>query len=149
MTSRLSYRRAGLITVELLVSAVLLVCMIGVFTPLTVRTHRLLNDGRQVRLAMSELSSQIDLLTSYDIEQLRQSLEELMPSEQIKEALPGARLSGQVKSDVDGSRLILTLDWDRPVKSQPLSMVAWIKAAASDESQVPTGRSSSTEDSSL
>ena len=129
MMRQRSALRQGIITFELLVSAGLIVCMIGVLAPLTVRTSRMINDGRQVRMAVSELSNQIDFLTRFERERLLEELETLNPSEEVRQALPNAKLAGEVKSDSDGSRLILTIDWDRPVKGNPLSLVAWIDAA--------------------
>lgn len=126
------YRR-GVITFELLVSAGLLVCMIGVLAPLTARLGRMMNDGRHVRIALSELSNQIDVLTTYDRERLTEELENLTPSEEIRHALPKAKLGGEVQSNADGTRLILTIDWERPVKSTPLSLVAWLDVESTND----------------
>src|SRR5688572_29737149 len=106
--------RRGVITFELLVAAGLLVCMIGVLAPLTARLGRMMNDGRHFRIALSELSNRLDVLTTYDRERLLEELEKLAPSEEVRHALPNAQLDGEVKSDADGSRLILTIDWERP-----------------------------------
>lgn len=135
MVMRLHIRkhRRAVITFELLVAAGLLVCMIGVLAPLTARLGRMMNDGRHVRIALSELSNQIDVLTTYDRERLMEELESLTASEEIRHALPGAKLQGEVKSDGDGTRLILTIDWERPVKSTPLSLVAWLDGKSTND----------------
>ena len=144
-----SHRRQGLMTLELLVSAGLLVCMIGVLTPLTVRSGRLLDDSRQVRIALGELSNQIEVLTTYEGERLQAALAELTPSEAIRNALPGAALHGEIKDDGGDARLILTIDWDRPVKSAPLSLVAWLDSAAVKVAQDLARSSTNEEETSL
>lgn len=144
--------RRGSIAAELLVAASLLVCMIGILTPLTVRTSRLWRESRQVRLAMGELSNQLDVLTSLDPDALAESLEDLAVSEEAELALPNANLRGEKVSDEHGTRLVLKIDWDRPVKAVPLALVGWIDAAAveSDErSESATDDSPSSKEASL
>lgn len=126
--------RCGAMTFELLVSASLLACMIGVLAPVAVRTSRLSNGARQVRLALGELANQLDRLTTLDRDQLDQALQELEPSETIRPALPEVTLHGKVIDDDDGARLLLTIDWARPGPAAPLAVIGWLDTQATSDS---------------
>ncbi len=119
-------RRSGLTVVELLVSATLLIALISVVVPLSVRVGRLWQEARTYRLALNELNNQLEDLTVLSDSARTQALADWKPDESLSIALPDARLTGEVLDDEDGKRLRLSLDWRRPVQSQPLSLVGWI-----------------------
>ena len=118
--------------VELVIAASLLVCMIGILAPLTVQTSRVWASGRHTRLAVNELSNQLDMLTGLDAAELAEALKRLEPSEEVGLALPEAKLHGEIVRDADGTRLVLAMDWQRPAGAVPITMVGWIDAGAAE-----------------
>ena len=118
--------RHGITVIEVVVAATIVVSMIGLFAPLTVRIGRVWQSTRQYRLAFNELSNQMELLTTLRPEQCEAALPLLKLSEGLTDSLPGSQLQGQLLKDEDGIRLILSLDWDRGSKSEPLSLVGWL-----------------------
>jgi hypothetical protein len=123
--------RRGLTATELIVAATLLVGVISLIAPLTVRIGRIWQDARQFRLATNELSNQLELLTGQSTEQRNVSLLELQPSPELHEALPGARLTGETIGDEDGLRIALTIEWDRAPGSKTLTLVGWVDGGLS------------------
>ena len=127
-----TYLRRGTIAVELVAAASLLVCMIGILAPLTVQTSRVWRSGRHTRLAVNELSNQLDVLTSLEAAELAEALKQLEPSEAVSLALPEAKLHGEIVRDADGTRLVLAIDWQRLVGAVPITMVGWVDAGAAE-----------------
>ena len=126
MNQRNCKLRRGLTLTEVVVAATLVVSMIGLVAPLTVRTGRVWQSTRQYRLAFNELANQMELLTSLGVSRCDAALADLKPSESTAETLPDARLEGKLIRDQDGTRLILSLDWDRGSNSVPLTLVGWL-----------------------
>ena len=90
-------------TLDLLVAFTLLVTVISVATPLVVRHGRLLKSHRNYRLALDELSNQLDRLTALPLDELPGAIEQLTPSPFLTERLPGARLSGELQPVESGT----------------------------------------------
>ena len=126
MNQRNCHLRRGLTLTEVVVAATLVVSMIGLVTPLTVRIGRVWQSTRQYRLAFNELANQMELLTSLGVSRCDAALADLKPSASTAESLPDARLKGELIRDQDGTRLILSLDWDRGSNSVPLTLVGWL-----------------------
>lgn len=124
--SRRLSRRSGFTLLELLVSATLLIALISVVTPLTVRAGRMWQDARGYRLAANELSNQLEDMTLLSDQERQQALDNWTPSEELLRALPEARITGEVIDDANGKRLRLSLGWRRSASSPPLTMVGWI-----------------------
>ncbi len=119
-------RRCGFTITELIVAASLLVVVTSVVASLTVRSGRLWQDSRHYRLAIDELSNQLERLTSLDEARLATAIAELSPSQQVRDALPNPVLSAETLADEDGTRLVLHLAWDRLGKSVPVTLVGWV-----------------------
>jgi len=120
-------RRRGTSSFEVLVSFTLLSSVLAFATPLVVRHGRLMAGQRHYRLALDELSNQIERLSAMPADQLSAAVENLAPSEFAAEHLPGAELSGELAAQELGRRLTLRLKWDEPQrKSAPLRLTAWI-----------------------
>lgn len=126
MNQRNCHLRRGLTLTEVVVAATLVVSMIGLVAPLTVRFGRVWQSTRQYRLAFNELANQMELLTSQGVSGCDAALATLKPSTSTAKSLPDARLEGELVRDQDGTRLILSLDWDRGSKSVPLTLVGWL-----------------------
>jgi hypothetical protein len=118
--------RRGFTVTEMLVSALLLTTVMSVVGPLAVRGDRLWQDARHGRLALEELSSQLDRLTCLTEDQRKAALAELAPSEYTRGALPNPKLSAETVRDQDGQRLVLQLTWKRPAAPGRMTLVGWI-----------------------
>jgi uncharacterized protein YjiS (DUF1127 family) len=127
--------RRGVSITEVLIAATLVVSTIGLFAPMSVRIGRVWQSTRQYRLAFNELANQMELLTSFGVTRCEAALPSLKLSSQIADALPDSQLNGELVSDADGTRLILSLNWDRGSKSEPLSLVGWLDVTPTSKEQ--------------
>jgi hypothetical protein len=119
--------RRGTGTLDLLVSFTLLLTAISVVTPLVVRHGRMLKSHRNYRLALDELSNQIDRLTALSPDKLPQEVKQLSPSTFVAERLPGARLSGELQPIESGTRVTLKLSWNDVERDRaPVTLAAWV-----------------------
>jgi len=119
--------RHGTSAFEVIVSFTLLSSVLTFATPLVVRHTRLLAAQRHYRLALDELSNQIERLSALGADELPAAVEKLAPSDFVVERLPGAELQGQLQAAEFGQRLTLRLTWDEPQRrAAPLSLSAWI-----------------------
>jgi hypothetical protein len=134
----LARHRAGTGSLDLLVSFTLLITAMTVATPLIVRHGRLLKSHRDYRLALDELSNQIDRLTALSPDELAQAAKQVSPSAFIAERLPGARLDCTLEPADVGTHVALTLSWNEAGRVRaPVALAAWVfnsKPAASKES---------------
>src|ERR1041385_154336 len=103
--------RRGTGSLDLLVSFTLLMTAMSVATPLIVRHERMVKSHRNYRLALDELSNQMDRLTALQSDKLSQAVKQISPSSFISERLPGARLSGELQHADFGTRVKLTIFW--------------------------------------
>ena len=133
--------RRGYATLDLLVGAVLFVALVSFVVPLAVKNGRVWQDSAQYRIALDELSSQLEFLTQLDDQKRDNALSELSPSPEIVSRLPNAKLEGQLIADNDGRRIALSLSWDRIGEARPVTLVGWIAAvppdSSKDEEQLP------------
>jgi hypothetical protein len=128
--ARLARFRRGTGTLDLLVSFTLLVTVISVATPLVVRHGRLLRSQRDYRLALDELSNQMDRLTALPLDELPQAVKQLSPSQFVSERLPGTRLSGELQPDESGARITLSLSWNETERFRaPVALAGWVFAS--------------------
>jgi hypothetical protein len=119
--------RAGTSTLDALVACTLLVTVISVATPLVVRHTRLIKSQRDYRLALDELSNQMDSLTALRPDELAAAIDKLAPSAFLTERIPSAELSGNLQATEIGSRITLKLLWNEAqVGKEPLSLAAWV-----------------------
>jgi hypothetical protein len=122
---------------ELVVAAGLLMTAVGLVTPLVVRAGRLWIDSRHYRLAVEELSNQVERLTALNPTDRSAALTSLEPSPQAQHALPHPVLSAETLNDEHGERLVLSLNWDRPKRSEPVRLVAWLPPESSTTEAQP------------
>jgi len=128
---------SGTSTLEVLVAFTLLTTVLTLSLPLVVRHGRLLMTARHYRLAIEELSDQLERLTAMRDAEVQSALERLTPSEFTASRLPGAELSGKLEPADFGQRLTLQIVWNEPQRrAAPVSLAAWILPAA----QPPRGR---------
>ena len=121
----------GTSMLEVLVSLTLISTVISASTTLIVRNGRMLTSQRDYRLALDELSNQLDRITSLSQADRVKALEQLTPSGFTAERLPGAKLTGELSEAEPGQRLILRLQWNEPQREKaPVAMAAWIFPSA-------------------
>lgn len=112
---------------DMFVAFTLLAATIAVVTPLVIRHGRLLQSQRHYRLALEELTSQLDRLTMLDADELQDTVNALQPSEFVTERLPGAELDGEVSEITGGAwQVKLQLSWNAPGRREaPVTLAGW------------------------
>ncbi len=85
---------------------------------MTFSVDRVWRDVGQHRVAMQELSNQLDRLTMLPSDQLASAMKSLEVSEVVKRTLPAANLQSELIRDELGVRIVLRIDWQRPVPAQ-------------------------------
>lgn len=120
------YRRRGVTTVETVVAFALLASVTAVSTQLTIAHGRVLKSQRNYRLALDELSNQLERLGALPPEELSPAVEQLAVSPATRERLPGAEIRGEVSTSELGRRLTLEIWWDEPNRqAAPVRLTAW------------------------
>jgi hypothetical protein len=117
--------RRGTSALEVLVALTLLTSTLSLSLPLVVRHGRLLVDQRDYRLALDELSNQMDRLTALPENEVQTAREGLAVSEFAAARLSQAKLSREFEPVDIGGRLTLRLTWGGQ-EQHDVSMAAWI-----------------------
>jgi hypothetical protein len=126
-SKRTKLPRRGATTVEALVAFTLLTTILSVFVPLVARHGRLLVAQREYRLALDELSNQLERLSALPRQELPGALDQLQPSEYAASRLHGAELRGEIVPADLGQRLTLRLAWgEHKTAAAPVTLAAWI-----------------------
>jgi hypothetical protein len=134
-------KRRGTTAFEIIVSFTLLSSVLAFATPLVVRHTRLLAAQRHYRLALDELSNQLERLSALPADELPAAVEQLAASDFVAERLPGAELRGQLEAADIGQRLTLRLTWDEPQRREaPLRLTAWIMPETEPATSPPDRR---------
>ena len=117
----------GATSLEVLVAFTLLTSIMSFTVPLIVRHGRLLTSHNHYRLALDELSNQLDRLTALPNADRMEALEDLAPSPFAAARLPGVELRYEIEPLDIGQRLTLFVTWDEPQRRQaPVTMAAWV-----------------------
>lgn len=121
----------GVSTLEVLVALTLLCSVLTASVPLVVRHGRLLSMHRHYRMALDELSNQLERLSALPETELQPALERLTPSEFTAKRLHGVELHGRLEPADIGQRLTLQISWDELQRREsPITMSAWILPTA-------------------
>jgi hypothetical protein len=124
---------------DLLVAFTLLAAIFSAVTPLMVRHAQLLQSQRNYRLALDELSNQLERLTALSPAELPTALTTLRPSPFIVEHLGQAKLTGEFTPTDGGGRVTLKLLWSEVGgRTQPATMVGWVFAPPTSASPSAT-----------
>ena len=118
--------RRGLTSIEVLASVAILLATVSVVTTLVFKCGMIWKDVSQRRVAVAELSSQLEELTLLDKDSATEKIEELEPSMICSERLPEAKLTGTLSEDNLGIRIQLSLSWKRSVESKPIILSGWL-----------------------
>ncbi|MCA9236867.1 MAG: hypothetical protein KDA44_15430 [Planctomycetales bacterium] len=124
---------------ELIVAAGVLTTAIAAVTPLIVQQGRVLAAARHERLALDELSNQLDLLTLLTGEPLKAALADLQPSVPVAAALGDVRLVGELLDDDAGQRIALEIVWQQgPHRECRRSLTGWLTSPETNRSEAPS-----------
>ena len=118
--------RRGITSLELLVSFTILLATVSVITTLIFKCGMIWKDVSQRRVAVSELSSQLEELTLLDQDAAKEQIEKLELSAICTQRLPEAKLTGVLSQDNLGVRIQLSLNWKRSVESKPVILCGWL-----------------------
>ena len=130
-----THPRCGTTIIELVVACSLLGTLILIVVPSAIRIGRVQRTIRHDRIAMDEITNQLDRLAQLPISELKQEIATLTPSEFASAGLPNPRLSGTLQQSEEGYRLALAISWDSPGRSAaPLTMATWIFPPSTAES---------------
>ena len=140
-------RRLGVSATEVIVAATLLLSMIGLVVPMSIRSGKILRDARHYQMAMNELSNQFDYLSSLSDAQRDTALMQLQVSDQARQSLTNASLDASQSTTEDGVRLTLSLNWDRGVDAKPVQLTGWLSSSIADSTTAQLEHIPSKEDS--
>ena len=119
--------RRGASALEVLVAFTLLCGLLAGSTSLIVKHGRIVQAQRQYRMALDELSNQIEMLSTVPAAELEQAVERLQPSDFAAAQLAGIQLEGELQPADPGQRLTLRIWWDESQRSKaPVTLMAWI-----------------------
>jgi hypothetical protein len=119
--------RGGLSALEVFVALTLLSSGLTFCATLLVRHHRLNAEQRHYRVALDELSNQLERLGALPAGDVAAAVADMRPSDFAAERLPGARLRGELASADRGRQLTVWITWDeRPKGAVPLALTAWV-----------------------
>lgn len=132
---RYSHPRRGTTIIEFVVACSLLGSLMLFVVPSAIRIGRLQGMIRQDRIAMDEVTNQLDRLSQLPLSQIKQEVDRLTPSEFAVSGLPNPTLSGALQDSEQGYRLALEISWDSPGRRvAPLTIATWLYSASPTES---------------
>lgn len=129
MKNRKPMQRKGTSVTEVIVAATLLLSMIGLVVPTSIRAAHIIRDARHYQAAMNELSNQFEYLSALSEAERAVALTQLQVSEVASRSLADAKLGAAIATEKDGVRMTLSLNWDRGAEAKPVQLIGWLKAA--------------------
>lgn len=133
MRTRRDYR-SGVTITEVIVSAVLMMAIMSLVGTVCHRVNLIWFDVNHHRVAVSELSNQLEELTAMTLDQAAVAVKSMEPSELCRRALTSPQLSGEISEDQLGARVVLKINWTRPNVANPIEMSGWIIPAQQEGS---------------
>ena len=121
-----SSRRRGFASMEILVSALIICATATAVTSLLFKCGMVWRDVSQRRVAVHELSAQLEELTLMESDSVAEKIEQLKPSTICSQRLHDAKLTGVLVEDKLGVRIELSINWKRAVESKPIVLCGWL-----------------------
>jgi prepilin-type N-terminal cleavage/methylation domain-containing protein len=121
--------RRGFTIVEVIVSASLLVVVMTFITTLAFRVDQTWKQIAHQRVAMNELSNQLDRLLHLNSDKLDTAIDAIEASSELRQTLPNPRLTAERIDDELGKRVVLRLNWQRRFPGRPLELIGWLPAS--------------------
>jgi len=125
--------RSGFTISEVIVSTVLLMTIMSLVGAVCHRVNLIWFDVNHHRVAVSELSNQLEELTTMTHDQAAVAVKSIEPSESCRQALPAPQLSGEIFEDQLGTRVLLKINWTRPNACNPIEMISAQQEASSGD----------------
>lgn len=123
---RRAARNRGFFTLELVVSAGLMLVVISVISSLAFRVRGVVQDTNEHRQALSAVANELERLTALSPDQAASAVQTLQPSPDLLAALPDAQWQATLVDDDQGARIELELDWRRRHAGRPVRLVGWL-----------------------
>lgn len=125
---------AGITSIELLVVAGMLMAVMTFATTLCFRVNQIWQDVAHSRIALGELSNQLESLTRMPLAEVRRAAASLEPSAECARTLSRPVLECELAEDGDlGTRIVLRLNWDRRFRGKPVELTGWTASGGTDE----------------
>ena len=118
--------RSGFTLSEVLVSTLLMMTIMSLVGTVCHRVNLIWFDVNHHRVAVSELSNQLEELTAMTLDQAAVAVKSMEPSESCRQALASPQLTGEIFEDQLGTRVLLKINWTRPNAANPIEMSGWI-----------------------
>jgi hypothetical protein len=118
--------RGGATSLEAIMAFTLLGSVLAASTPLLVRHKRLIAGQREYRLALDEVSNQLERLSILPRDGLATAVEQLRPSDFAAAHLPDVKLGGKVDRVDDTQHVQIMISWggeQRPASA--ITLAAW------------------------
>jgi hypothetical protein len=132
--------RCGASSIEMFVALALVTSVLSLSAPLIVRHGRMLIAHRHYRVALDELTNQLERLTALPAAEVPTAVEQITPSPFASARLHAPKLQARIDSVEIGQRVTLTIIWDEPQRPQaPVSLAAWIVAEPAPADNEPPG----------
>jgi hypothetical protein len=126
--------RRGTTLVECIVAASILSVAIGTVTMAVFRIGRIWTDTGHYRIALQEVSNQLESLTQLPPDQVQSAIASLAVSPAVGRSLVDAKLSGELVQDEFGDRVKLTLNLGDGRVVRPIHMTAWLVEPMTEDS---------------
>lgn len=125
-----SSARRGVLSIELMVAAAVLMTVMTFVTTLMFRVNRVWSEIGQHRVAAMELSNQLDQLTRLTRAEATLAIKSLQPSNLCRSTCPAPTLVGETSEDELGIRIELQINWQRLPPGPPVVLSGWLTTAA-------------------
>ena len=120
-------KQFGIAIAEMIVGASALVIIMTICTTMFFRVHRVWGDIKEHRLAVCEISNQLDDLTRLSVDEVNDRLKNIAVSELVNKSLKNSVLSGKISNDDLGTRLQLTISWQKQATQKSVSLSGWLQ----------------------
>lgn len=131
----MQHRRRGTTMIECVVAAGVLMIAMGTVTTMAFRISRIWTQTGHQRIAMDELSNQIERVLDTEPDKIDELIEELQPSEVAMNSLDQPKLLAARVRDELGDRVTLELRWRSAHPIAPVELTGWIDPSAVEETQ--------------
>lgn len=125
--------RPGTTIVECVVAAGVLMVAMGTVTTMAFRVSRVWMQTGHQRIAMDELSNQLERIIDAEPNKIDQMIDGIEPSEVAMTSLDEPELSATRVRDELGDRVTLQLQWRSPHPVAPVELTGWIDPSVSEE----------------
>ena len=125
--------RRGVLSIELIVSTVLLMTVMTFVTSMSFRVNQIWKQIGQQRIAVGELSNQLERLTVLSPDEIQAEIADLRPSDYCARSLDQPELVGVMSDDAIGIRVELKLNWQRRYPAPPIELTGWLPTASSND----------------